>query len=81
MRNYDSKHILNIALAGHKGSGKTSVAESMLYLTGNVSRLGKIEEGNTSLDYDPEEVKNLNTWGVEGTITNDPEMCLKTIGR
>ena len=50
MRNYDSKHILNIALAGHKGSGKTSVAESMLYLTGNVSRLGKIEEGNTSLD-------------------------------
>ena len=61
MRNYDSKHILNIALAGHKGSGKTSVAESMLYLTGNVSRLGKIEEGNTSLDYDPEEVKRKSS--------------------
>ena len=30
---------------------------------------------------DPEEVKNLMAWGVEGTITNDPEMCLKTIGR
>ena len=30
---------------------------------------------------DPEEVKKLNAWGVEGTITNDPEMCLKTIGR
>lgn len=61
MRNYDSKHILNIALAGHKGSGKTSVAESMLYLTGNVSRLRKIEEGNTSLDYDPEEVKRKSS--------------------
>lgn len=61
MRNYDSKHILNIALAGHKGSGKTSVAESMLYLTGNVSRLGKIEEGNASLDYDPEEVKRKSS--------------------
>lgn len=61
MRNYDSKHILNITLAGHKGSGKTSVAESMLYLTGNVSRLGKIEEGNTSLDYDPEEVKRKSS--------------------
>ncbi|MGN0460673.1 MAG: elongation factor G [Ruminococcus sp.] len=57
MRNYESRKILNIALAGHSGSGKTSVAESILYLTGAVSRLGKIEEGNTALDFDPEEVK------------------------
>lgn len=57
MRNYESRKILNIALAGHSGSGKTSVAESILYLTGAVSRLGKIEDGNTALDYDPEEVK------------------------
>lgn len=57
MRNYESRKILNIALAGHSGSGKTSVAESILYLTGAVGRLGKIDEGNTALDYDPEEVK------------------------
>lgn len=57
MRNYESRKILNIALAGHSGSGKTSVAESILYLTGAVSRLGKIDEGNTALDFDPEEVK------------------------
>lgn len=57
MRNYESRKILNIALAGHSGSGKTSVAESILYLTGAVSRLGKIEDGSTALDYDPEEVK------------------------
>lgn len=57
MRSYESRKILNIALAGHSGSGKTSVAESILYLTGGVSRLGKVDEGNTALDYDPEEVK------------------------
>ena len=61
MRNYDANKILNIALAGHSGSGKTSVAESILYLTGNVDRLGKIEDGNTSLDFDPEEIKRKSS--------------------
>lgn len=61
MRNYESRKILNIALAGHSGSGKTSVAESMLYLTGNIDRLGKIEDGNTSLDFDPEEIKRKSS--------------------
>jgi elongation factor G len=61
MRNYEPRNILNIALAGHSGSGKTSVAESILYLTGNIDRLGKIEEGNTSLDYDPEEIKRKSS--------------------
>ena len=54
MRSYESRKILKIALAGHSGSGKTSVAESILYLTGGVSRLGNVDEGNTALDYDPE---------------------------
>lgn len=57
MRSYEPNKILNIALAGHSGSGKTSVAESVLYLTGNTDRLGKIEDGNTTLDYDPEEIR------------------------
>ncbi len=57
MRNYEPNKILNIALAGHSGSGKTSVAESILYLTGNIDRLGKIEDGNTAFDFDPEEIK------------------------
>lgn len=61
MRNYDPNKILNIALAGHSGSGKTSVAESILYLTGVVDRLGKIEDGNTSLDFDAEEIKRKSS--------------------
>lgn len=57
MKQYDAKKILNIALAGHSGSGKTSVAESIIYLAGGSDRLGKITEGNTTLDFDAEEVK------------------------
>ncbi len=57
MKQYDAKHILNIAMAGHSGSGKTSVAEAMLYLAKASDRLGKISDGNTMLDYDAEEIK------------------------
>ena len=61
MKQYDAKKILNIALAGHSGSGKTSVAESILYLTGASERLGKIEDGNTILDFDSEEIKRKSS--------------------
>ena len=57
MKQYDAKKILNIALAGHAGCGKTSVAESILYLSKTSERLGKIEDGNTTLDFDSEEIK------------------------
>ncbi|MBR2716054.1 MAG: 50S ribosome-binding GTPase, partial [Ruminococcus sp.] len=57
MKQYDAKHILNIAMAGHSGAGKTSVAEAMLYLAKTSDRLGKISDGNTMLDYDAEEIK------------------------
>uniref|UniRef100_I2PXP8 Elongation factor G n=1 Tax=Desulfovibrio sp. U5L TaxID=596152 RepID=I2PXP8_9BACT len=45
------------ALVGHGGCGKTSVAEMLLFTTGAVARLGRIEDGTTALDYEPEEVK------------------------
>jgi elongation factor G len=45
------------ALIGHGGTGKTSVAEMLLFTAGSISRLGKIEEGTTTLDYEPEETK------------------------
>ncbi|MBI3732581.1 MAG: hypothetical protein HY259_03875, partial [Chloroflexi bacterium] len=44
----------NIALIGHSSAGKTSLAEAMLFDAGVTTRLGKIEEGNTVSDYDPE---------------------------
>ena len=54
---YPIEKIRNICLLGHGGDGKTSVVESLLYRTGGTDRLGKIAEGNTVSDYDPEEIK------------------------
>ena len=52
-----TKSIRNVALLGHSGGGKTSLAESMLYISRLTDRLGSINDGNTVCDYDPEEVK------------------------
>ncbi|MEE8399905.1 MAG: GTP-binding protein, partial [Desulfobacterales bacterium] len=47
----------NIVMAGHGSSGKTSVAEAMLYNSGVIQRLGRVEDGNTAMDFEPEELK------------------------
>lgn len=52
-----SSDLRNVVLLGHGGVGKTSVAEAMLYNAGATDRLGRINEGNTVLDYDPEEIR------------------------
>ena len=57
MKQYLADKIRNIALAGHGGCGKTSLAEAMLFKAGVTDRMGKIENGNTVCDYDPEEIK------------------------
>ena len=46
MKNYDSKHIKNIAITGHSGSGKTALCEALLYKAGATDRLGKTADGN-----------------------------------
>jgi elongation factor G len=61
MKVYPTSKIRNIALVGHGGTGKTSLAEAMIFNTGATSRLGKVDDGNTVADYLPEEVKKKIT--------------------
>ena len=59
MKAYNAKDIRNIAIAGHGGRGKTSLAEAMLYLAKATDRLGRVADGNTVLDYDAEEKRRV----------------------
>ncbi len=61
MKQYSSENIKNIAIAGHAGSGKTSLAEALLFKAKATDRLGKVADGNTVCDFDPEEVKRQTT--------------------
>ena len=56
VKNYEGANIRNVALVGHSHSGKTSLASSMLFTAGATQRLGRVDEGNTTTDYDEEEI-------------------------
>jgi len=57
MHQYTPENIRNVVLLSHSGAGKTSLAEAMLYNAGAITRLGKVAQGNTTSDYDPDEVE------------------------
>ena len=54
---YASKDIRNILVAGHAGCGKTTLTEALLYMSGATERMGRVEDGTTASDFDPEEIR------------------------
>lgn len=61
MKVFETQKIRNIAMISHGGAGKTTLTEAMLGNTGVLKRIGRVEDGNTTTDYDPEEIKRQIT--------------------
>ena len=57
MKDYQAKNIRNLTLVGHGSVGKTTLAEALLFTAGAIDRQGRVEDGQATMDYDPEEVK------------------------
>ncbi len=79
----DIKTMRNVAFAGHGGAGKTTLAEAMLFKAGVTSRLGKVEEGNTVMDFQPEEIKkqqSINTSLIKFTHNKHTITLMDTPG-
>ncbi|OQY20351.1 MAG: elongation factor G [Desulfobacteraceae bacterium 4572_35.1] len=63
MGKYDTAKLRNLGIVAHGGAGKTSLTEAMLFNTGMTDRLGKVDDGSSNMDFEPEEIKRQITIG------------------
>ena len=83
MKEYATEFLRNVALVGHGGTGKTSLAEAMLFVAKAVNRLGRVDDGTTVLDFDPEETRrqiSINTAQAPAEWKNHKINILDTPG-
>jgi len=78
LKSVDLAHIRSVVLAGHAGSGKTTLAEQVLFRAGAIPRLGRVDDGTAHLDYEPEEQKRNQSLSLAvGTFDhNDHEITV-----
>jgi elongation factor G len=72
MKSVDLPHLRSVVLAGHVGSGKTTLAEQLMFKAGAIPRLGKVDDGTAHLDFEPEEQKRRESLSLAvGTFESD----------
>jgi elongation factor G len=83
LKEYLGEHLRNIGIAGHSGSGKTSLVEALLFCMGETTRIGEIEQGNTVSDYNADEIErqiSINTSMTHGEWNNHKVNVIDTPG-